>query len=178
MFKCTECDEEFQSVYSLAGHKKTHTKVVDGVYVNRAARIYPKFSCLICGVEKEYDPAQQAGKYCSAKCSGLGTKARTREKVLEGKAGSKALKDFIIEERGYACEECNVSDWQGKPLVLHLDHIDGNSDNNHPSNGRLLCPNCHSQTDTFTGRNKKNAKRNQYLQRYKSEKKQKGVGSP
>ena len=54
---------------------------------------------------------------------------------------------------GYACNVCSISEWNNKPIVLELDHIDGNNRNNLPTNLRLLCPNCHSQTPTFRGRN-------------------------
>jgi 5-methylcytosine-specific restriction endonuclease McrA len=53
------------------------------------------------------------------------------------------------------CEECGIEEWQGKPITMHLDHIDGNSKNHKLDNLRVLCPNCHSQTDTYCGRNKK-----------------------
>ena len=51
------------------------------------------------------------------------------------------------------CDICNIATWNNKPLSLHLDHIDGNPKNNLVSNLRLLCPNCHSQTDTYCGKN-------------------------
>ena len=51
------------------------------------------------------------------------------------------------------CSTCNITDWNNQPLSLHLDHIDGNPRNNQISNLRLLCPNCHSQTDTYCGKN-------------------------
>ena len=62
--------------------------------------------------------------------------------------------------------------WNGKPLSLQLDHIDGDSDNCVPSNLRLLCPNCHTQTDTYGSkgkgsRYKKVTKRNDYIRKYR-----------
>ena len=62
-------------------------------------------------------------------------------------------KKLIIENFGYECSECLLSEWRCKPISLELDHIDGNNKNNDLSNLRLLCPNCHSQTETFRGRN-------------------------
>jgi len=53
----------------------------------------------------------------------------------------------------YKCSECEILDWNGKPLSLQLDHIDGCNTNNRLDNLRILCPNCHSQTSTFAGRN-------------------------
>jgi hypothetical protein len=49
----------------------------------------------------------------------------------------------------YRCAWCEISEWRGKPLVLHLDHINGVSNDNRFVNLRFLCPNCHSQTDTY-----------------------------
>lgn len=51
------------------------------------------------------------------------------------------------------CSICKTTDWCGKPLTLHLDHINGVHHDNRLDNLRVLCPNCHSQTDTYCGRN-------------------------
>jgi 5-methylcytosine-specific restriction endonuclease McrA len=55
-------------------------------------------------------------------------------------------------------EKCNIIDtWLDKPISLQLDHKNGNSNDNRMENLWLLCPNCHSQTQTYGGRNiKKN----------------------
>lgn len=54
----------------------------------------------------------------------------------------------------YKCEFCgNCGEWNGKKLILQLDHIDGDHSNNEVSNLRFLCPNCHSQTKTYAGKN-------------------------
>ena len=47
----------------------------------------------------------------------------------------------------------NNGTWNGKKLVLQLDHINGNNKDQRLMNLRFLCPNCHAQTDTFCGKN-------------------------
>jgi hypothetical protein len=56
------------------------------------------------------------------------------------------------------CAGCGLTEWQGQPIVLQLDHINGVHNDNRLDNLRLLCPNCHSQTDTYCGRNQGAAK--------------------
>lgn len=51
------------------------------------------------------------------------------------------------------CAQCGIGpEWNGKPLSLQLDHVNGDHLDNRPENLRLLCPNCHSQTETFAGK--------------------------
>lgn len=63
------------------------------------------------------------------------------------------LHEGILENK---CVKCgNLDEWNNEPLTLELDHINGDSNDNRIENLRILCPNCHSQTDTF--RKKKSA---------------------
>jgi hypothetical protein len=66
------------------------------------------------------------------------------------------LKKRLLEEKVKKnnCEVCGINEWNNKPISLQLDHIDGNSHNHILSNLRLICPNCHSQTDTYCGKNR------------------------
>jgi hypothetical protein len=53
------------------------------------------------------------------------------------------------------CAACGLGPrWNGRPLVLQLEHVNGVFNDNRIGNLALLCPNCHSQTETFTGRNR------------------------
>jgi Zn finger protein HypA/HybF involved in hydrogenase expression len=70
--------------------------------------------------------------------------------------GRKCLKKRIIEQKliEYKCSECkNYGEWENKKLVLILDHINGVNNDNRIENLRFLCPNCNSQTETFSGKN-------------------------
>ena len=53
-------------------------------------------------------------------------------------------------------------EWNGKPLVFIMDHIDGDASNNRWENLRCICHNCDSQLDTYKSKNK-NSKRTNYL---------------
>jgi Zn finger protein HypA/HybF involved in hydrogenase expression len=67
------------------------------------------------------------------------------------------LKEGLKQNR---CEECGIkNEWNNRPLVLHLDHINGISNDHALSNLRMLCPNCHSQTETYVGKNKTKERR-------------------
>ena len=66
------------------------------------------------------------------------------------------LKERLVREERleYKCQNCGIKEWQSKPLSLHLDHINGKNNDHRIENLRFLSPNCHSQTDTYAGRNK------------------------
>lgn len=64
---------------------------------------------------------------------------------------SRLLREGILK---YECYDCGLTEWRGGRLALVLDHINGVNTDQRRENLRLLCPNCHSQTPTFAGRNK------------------------
>src|SRR5436309_2821566 len=69
---------------------------------------------------------------------------------------ARLLREGLLEPH---CYTCGLTEWLGKPLTLVLDHINGVRNDNRLANLRLLCPNCHSQTPTFAGRNAKHPSR-------------------
>ena len=60
------------------------------------------------------------------------------------------LKEGLIEN---VCEVCGINSWFGKQINMELDHIDGDRSNHKIENLRMLCPNCHSQTETYRSKN-------------------------
>jgi hypothetical protein len=65
---------------------------------------------------------------------------------------SKLWKFKILPKK---CQICNISEWMDRPLTLQIDHINGINTDNRLENLQILCPNCHSQTDTYAGKNNK-----------------------
>lgn len=117
----------------------------------------PRSKCLHC--EKECK--RPIAKYCSNKCQ----IAYQREiKVSEQRACHRALRNYLMQ-KDPACARCRIKEWLCHYVALELDHIDGDSSNNELSNVRLLCPNCHSQTDTYKAKNRGNG-RHSRRQRY------------
>lgn len=59
----------------------------------------------------------------------------------------------------HVCSSCGFHTWNGQPIPLELDHVNGIHTDNRLENLRMLCPNCHAQTPTYRGKNKKGRRR-------------------
>jgi hypothetical protein len=119
-------------------------------------------NCLNCNKQFKYNPANKSGKYCSCRCS---SDYRSKEYIsgwLNGKelGGngfqlSQYVRNYLIEQSNNKCSKCGwleINPNTGK-VPLHIDHIDGDPFNHNSSNLRVLCPNCHSLTETFGSKN-------------------------
>jgi len=74
-----------------------------------------------------------------------------------GDASRKVIRKQIVDENllKYECAICSINEWFGQSISLHLDHINGINNDNRLENLRFLCPNCHSLTPTYCGKNNK-----------------------
>ena len=120
------------------------------------------YKCLCCKKETVAS-RQKVNKYCSIVCQKeFEYQARVKKWLVEGKDWKGMIPNWVrraLEEKyGCKCSRCQITDYYNEPIVLEVDHIDGNSNNNTIKNLRLLCPNCHSQTPTYKNRNAGNGR--------------------
>jgi hypothetical protein len=123
--------------------------------------------CLLCG------NTTKNSKFCSIPCRVEYDQNYFIEEWLNGRIDgvisngmgvSSYIRKWIMEQNGNCCSICG---WcEVNPVTnrvpIQLDHIDGNSENNDPSNLRLLCPNCHSLTPNFGSLNIGNGRKYRY----------------
>jgi len=67
-------------------------------------------------------------------------------------------REKIYNDQSGCCNRCGLSEWLGQKITLELEHKNGNHYDSSRENVELLCPNCHSLTDTWRGRNKNKGK--------------------
>jgi predicted restriction endonuclease len=101
--------------------------------------------------------------YSHFKTSGINPKSL--EEILvysDGKISSThRLKLRLINENYFEhkCYVCGITEWNGKPVPIELEHINGNRYDNRLQNLTIVCPNCHAQTETYRGKNIKKKKK-------------------
>lgn len=152
---CEHCSNPIP--YEKRNTNKFCSSSCSATYSNSRRRLRPIRNCLNCGKELT---GRRHMKYCDNKCQRIHHKEITRKNWYENgvSPGWKYIRTILFEDRGCKCEVCGVSEWNGKPLNMEIDHIDGIHTNNSPENLRIICPNCHSQTNTYKAKNKGNGR--------------------
>ena len=127
-------------------------------------------NCRNCNKEMQYKRMNR-NIYCSNSCQKEYEYKNYIAEWLEGKqsgtigklnALSRHLKKYVLLKYNNSCAQCGINSWNNKPIVLEVEHIDGNGNNNVENNLTLLCPNCHSQTATYKGANRGKGRKQRY----------------
>jgi Zn finger protein HypA/HybF involved in hydrogenase expression len=136
---------------------------MEGKFQNKEGRWLCESSASRCPAVKEKNSAGVKKAHIEGKMKSVfsAEERRKANESLEKKLATlpfeqqswERQRNTVILEQENKCLHCANSEWMGKPLKLQVDHIDGNNRNNVRENLRALCPNCHSNTDTFCGKN-------------------------
>lgn len=127
-------------------------------------KIHPRtYICIHCKNEATFRVSKR-NIYCSIQCQQDHGRDLYIKDWLDGKiqihssGTNRRIKEYVLKKQGYKCAKCSLTEWNNAPLVLELEHKDGDSRNNDIDNLECLCPNCHSQTPTYKNRNKGNGR--------------------
>lgn len=146
------CDQSCAAKYN--NKKRGNKQLVETCY------------CLNCG--KEMHKKQYGTKYCSLTCQQEYQRKQYIERWKNGEENglrgeynlSKSIRKYLIEKHNYKCQKCGWGEENPHthtiPLEIH--HIDGDYTNNKEENLQVLCPNCHSLTETYKSHNKNGRK--------------------
>lgn len=164
---CTYCGDNISRLESEYNQSINHfcNHSCSAKFSNRS-RAKPKF-CSFCNKQLVN---KGATKYCSVQCQADQRWQNTKETILKNgfdhTTNCKFAKRYLIEIGNNTCSICNGSEWQGHPMPLTLDHINGNSEDNTLTNLRVICPNCDRFTPFFGAKNRGNGRASR-RQRYR-----------
>ena len=163
---CKKCGKEFKQQKGLINFcsltcrntkevtEETKKKISEGV---KNSEIYKRENGRV--LEERRKKAEEMKELKKNDLSGYKAVKRTKQ------AESFMSKDFnelgidarrlrVLYEQDYKCQNCGLSEWLGQELTLEIEHKNGNHQDNNRENLIALCPNCHSLTTTWRGRNK------------------------
>ncbi len=135
MAHCSFCSVEFRKTYET--HRFCSKQCYDDSITSD--KVEKKFS--VTREQWKEELKQKSIKYFNQEFEVLGWDTKRKR---------------VLAEQNNCCARCGLAEWLEEPLTLEVDHKDGNRENHLRDNLEALCPNCHSLTHTWRGRNTRN----------------------
>lgn len=116
-----------------------------------------RYRCTVY-IEKRAKKLGLSLDHLQGRCRPRRSKISNEEVFVENSTyiGGIEIKKRLMKDFGFKweCSVCKITEWQGKPITLELEHKNGIHTDNRIENLTFLCPNCHSQTDTYRAKNR------------------------
>ena len=145
MKACPKCGELHDKVGTFCSRKCANSRVqTEEANADRREKLAGKISATVLTAEEKLQASNKKKE----------TWKQKRHAAPFNELGWDIKRKVVIEQQEHKCSRCGISEWMNNPISLEVDHIDGDNSNDDRSNLEALCPNCHSQTSTWRGRNK------------------------
>jgi endogenous inhibitor of DNA gyrase (YacG/DUF329 family) len=150
IIKCPKCDEEFENIGKWSIKKFCSRKCANSRNFSEES-IKKK---IISALGKKYPNRKSVSDEDKAKR--IASIRKKFENLPFENLGIDGKRKKVLKEQNNKCNRCDLDKWFDEKLTLELEHKDGDKKNNDRKNLEALCPNCHSLTKTWRGRNKQN----------------------
>ena len=157
--KCFSTDDEFRQAVATSLSVR---QVLEQIGLVPAGGNYKTVHSRIKLLGLDTSHFTGAGWNVGARYKAFGRKATLEEILVENLpyAFTHGLRGRLLKEgwKQHKCEQCGLTEWCGQPIPLELHHGNGISNDYRIANLHLLCPNCHTLTDNYRGKNQHSRK--------------------
>ena len=167
---CRECESPilFEKRRNDYCDHSCAAKHINSKYLNKTLRDRIEITCRWCNKILSTTFSKSKNRlektYCNQECNTNFIREKSFQKILRGEISTRGtLRRTLIWKFGNKCDSCGVTEWLGNPICLEIDHKDGNPGNDAYENIWKICPNCHSTTKSWKGRNRGSGRKSRGL---------------
>lgn len=163
---CSKCGRQFEARSGFASYCSICVCSCNTNAPTKDLAMIRTVKCLNCGKAFVPHNNRRGRRYCSVACfhqhrnneiyntllqyiENTGEFPTYGGSVTKGETNRDKVRLYLESTHGHKCSICGITEWQGKPAPLIVDHIDGNPTNHKVDNFRLVCPNCDAQLPTY-----------------------------
>lgn len=157
---CLVCRKSYDARAANGGTARKYCSHSCAATASNKTRVKDKICCRRCGAS-----VHTGRVFCSRTCNQLYKREQVFSEILRSGVVSgspTAQKRFLVAQQDSSvpcCDICGITEWRGQPILLVLDHANGDATDNAITNLRVVCSNCDAQLPTYKGKNKGNGMR-------------------